>query len=108
MRESYDVERGNGTESRCCVATAESKEESIRDMKWRPADRRTGGRAKQIKTRKVKQEGASNNGMVFRLNGRGVGDECGLVPKLVHRGEEVINREVGWVFWGEENIRDIV
>ena len=71
-RESYDVKRGNGTESRCCVADAEQlrnlKEENIRDMKWRPADRRTGGRAKRIKTKTVKQEDASKyrNGPVLQ------------------------------------------
>ena len=51
-----------------CEAAAESKEENIREIKWRPADRRTGGRAKQIKTRKVKQEDVSicRNGVPFR------------------------------------------
>ena len=51
-----------------CGAAAESKGENIRDMKWRPADRRTGGRAKRIRTRKVKQEDASKygNGPSFR------------------------------------------
>ena len=31
-----------------CGAAAETKEENIRETKWRPADRRTGGRAKRI------------------------------------------------------------
>ena len=34
----------------------ESKEESIRDKKWRPVGRRTGGRAKQIKNEKGETE----------------------------------------------------
>ena len=48
-----------------CGAAAESKAENIREIKWRPADRRTGGRAKRIKTRKVKQEGVSIIGTEF-------------------------------------------
>ena len=56
---------------------AEAKEENIRDVKWRPAGRRTGGRAKRIKTKEVKQEDASKSGTRFRLRERGVGDECG-------------------------------
>ena len=50
-----------------CGAAAESKEESIRRTKWRPADRRTGGRAKRIRTRKVKQKDASVIGTGFHL-----------------------------------------
>ena len=64
--ESYDVERGNGTECRCYVADAEQlrnlKRKAYEELKWRPADRRAGGRAKRITTRKVKQEDASKIG----------------------------------------------
>ena len=75
MRESYDIEWGNGTEHQCCVTAAETKKESIRDMKWRPAGRRSGGRAKRIRTNKVKREDVSKNGTEFHLRERGVGDE---------------------------------
>ena len=68
--------------NRCYVADAEqlqkSKEENIRVMKWRLADRRTGGRAKQIKARKRTKHGdASKNGAEFHLREQGIGDECG-------------------------------
>ena len=53
---------------------AELKEENIRRTKWRPADRRTGGR---MKMKEVKQEDASIIGTGFRSEERGVGDECG-------------------------------
>ena len=44
-----------------CGAAAESKRKTYERLKWRPVDRRTGGRAKRIKTRMVKQEDASKN-----------------------------------------------
>ena len=62
-----------------CGAAAESKEENIRGTKWRPADRKTSGRAERIKTRMVKQEDASNIGTGFVLGERGVGDERGQI-----------------------------
>ena len=62
-----------------CGAAAESKEENIRGTKWRPADRRTGGRAKRIRTKRVKQEDVSIIGTDRVLEVRGVGDECGWV-----------------------------
>ena len=62
-----------------CGAAAETKEENIRDVKWRPADRRTGGRAERIRTRKVKQEDASITGTGRTSEVCGVGDECGWV-----------------------------
>ena len=66
MRELYDVRKGKWSEEPVlrsgCGAAAETKRESIRDMKWRPADRRTGGRAKQIRMKRVKQEGVSIRG----------------------------------------------
>ena len=39
-----------------CGAAADSKEENIQGTKWRPADRRTGGRADRIETRKEKKK----------------------------------------------------
>ena len=60
-----------------CGAAAETKEENIRDMKWRPAGRRTDGRARRIKMKTVKQEDASINGPGRVLEVRGIGDECG-------------------------------
>ena len=84
------------------------KEESIRDIKWRPAGRRTGGRTKRSRKKEVKQEDVSKNGMGFRLRGRGVWDECGQVPESVRRGEELFNGEERRVVWGEENVGDIV
>ena len=77
--ELYDVERRSGMEGRCCVADVESKEESIRGTKWRPVDRRTGGRAKRIRTKGVKQEDISIIGMDRVSEVRGVGDKCGWV-----------------------------
>ena len=62
-----------------CGAAAESKEENIRDMKWRPVDRRTGGRAERIRTRKVKQEDVSEIGTDRVLEVRDIGDGCGWV-----------------------------
>ena len=62
-----------------CRTAAEPKEENIRETKWRPADRRAGGRVEQIKTRKVKQEDVSNIGTGSHLEERGVRDECGQV-----------------------------
>ena len=91
-----------------CGVAAETKGENIRNMKWRPADRRAGGRAKRIKKKEVKQEDASNNGTEFRLREQGVGDKCGLVPKSVRRGEEIVDGKVRWFVRREENIRDIV
>ena len=66
-----------------CGAAADSKEENIREIKWRPADRRTSGRAKRIKMEKVKQEDVSIIGTGFRLEERGVRDECGQIPVSV-------------------------
>ena len=66
-----------------CGAAAETKEENIRGTKWRPVDRRTGGRAKRIKMRKVKQEDVSIIETGFRLGEMGVGDECGQIQMSV-------------------------
>ena len=62
-RESYDVESGNGMESRCCVAIAEwlrkLKGKTYEDIN---GDQRTEGPVEErdgSKTRKVKQEDAS-------------------------------------------------
>ena len=55
--------------------TAETKEESIRDRKWRPVVGQTRGRVKQIKTKEMKQEDTSKNGAVFHLREQGIGDE---------------------------------
>ena len=91
-----------------CGAAAESKEEDIRGTKWRPAGRRTGGRAKRIKTRKVKQEDVSNIGTGFHLGERGVRDECGQVLIAVREREEVVDREIRCSIGGEENVGYIV
>ena len=91
-----------------CGAAAETKEENIRCLKWRPADRRTGGRAKWIKTRKVKQEDVSIIGTEFRLGKCGVWDECGQIWVVVLGLEEVVNREVGCSIGGEENVGYVV
>ena len=58
---------------------AEPKEENIRETKWRPADRRAGGRVKRIKTRKVRQEDISDIGTGSCLEEQGVRDKCGRV-----------------------------
>ena len=82
-RESYDVERGNGTESRCCVANAEqlrklkgkTYEDINGDLRTEgPEEERDGSRA-----RKVKQEDASIIGTDRVSEVRGIGDECGWV-----------------------------
>ena len=86
----------------------ESKEESIQYMKWRPAGRRTGGRVKWIKTRKVKQEDAFKNGTEFCLRERGVGDECGKVPVPVWGGEEFVDGEIQLSVGRKENVGDVV
>ena len=85
-RESYDVERGNGTGDRCCVAGAEQ----LRNLKRKTyeesnGDRRTEGPAEErsgSKTKEVRQEGVSNIGTGFRLGERGVGDEHGRIKML--------------------------
>ena len=106
----YQKEKWNGRPvlRSGCGAAAETKEENIRDVKWRPADRRAGGRAKWIKTEKVKQEDASKNGMEFHLREQGIWDECGLVPKSVGRGKELVEGEIQWVVGREENIGYVV
>ena len=91
-----------------CGAAAESKEENIRRTKWRPVDRRTGGRAKRIKTRQVKQEDVSIIGTGLRLGVCGFWDKCGQILVLVRRGEEVIDGEVRHSVGGEENVGYIV
>ena len=48
MRKEENCNSGSGT-------TADSKEENIRDMKWKPSDQRANRGARQIKMRKVKQ-----------------------------------------------------
>ena len=85
-----------------CEAAAESKVESIQDMKWRPAIQRAGERVKQIKTRKVKQEDASKNGE------QGIGDECGKVLVLVWRGKKFVNGEIWLRVGGKENVGDVM
>ena len=77
-------------------------------MKWRPADRRTGGRAKRIRTRKVKQEDASIIGTGFRLRERGARDECGQVGMSVRCSEEIVDGEIGWSVRREENVGYVV
>ena len=82
-RESYDVERGSGTESRCCVADAEQLWNLKRKTyKIRNGDQRTEGPVEERSgsgRKGVKQEDASNIGM-DRVSGvRGIGDECGQV-----------------------------
>ena len=62
-----------------CGAAADSKGESIRGTKWRPADRRASGRAERIRTRKAKQEDVFNIGTGFHSKESGVGSECGWV-----------------------------
>ena len=107
-RESYNIERGNGAKSWYCIATAESKEENIQDMKWRLADRRTGGRAKRIGTRKVKQEDVTRNRTEFRLRERGAWDECEQVLKLVWCCEEFVDGKIRCTVRGEEDVWYIV
>ena len=62
-RESYDVERGNGPGSGCCVANAEQ----LRNLKWKTyeelkGDQRTEGPVEErngSRTKRVKQEDIS-------------------------------------------------
>ena len=71
-RESYDAERGNGTESRCCVADVEQ----LRRLKGKTYEDKNGDQWTEgpveeqdgSKTRKVKQEDASKyrNGPVLQ------------------------------------------
>ena len=49
----------------------------------------------------VKQEDASKNRVEFILGKQGIGDECGLVPKLVRQGKEFVYGEIWWVVRGE-------
>ena len=46
--------------------------------------------------------------MEFRLRERGIGNKCGKVPESVRRGEELVDREVGWMVGRKENVGDIV
>ena len=91
-----------------CGVAAESEEENIRGTEWRPADRRSGGRAKQIRVRKVKQEDVSKVGTEFRLGECGVNNKCGQILVVVQGREEVVDREVGRSVGGEENVGYVV
>ena len=91
-----------------CGAAAETKRESIRDMKWRPADRRAGGRVNGSRRKKVKQEDASNIGTDRVSEVRDIGDECGWVRVSVQRGEEFVNGEIWSSIGGKENVGYVV
>ena len=109
-RESYDVERGNGTGDRCCVANAER----LRILKRKTYERLNGDQQTEgpveerdgSRTRKVKQEDASIIGTGFRL--RGVWDECGQIGVSVRRGEEIVDGEIGSSIGGKENVGYVV
>ena len=78
-RESYDIERGNGTEDRCCIVDAEQ----LRILKRKTyeglnGDQRTEGPVEErsgSKAKEVKREDASIIGMGFRSRERGFGDK---------------------------------
>ena len=91
-----------------CGTAVETKEENIRDWKWKPMDRRAEGGAKRTKTKEVKHEDTSNNRAVFHLREQGVGDECGQVPGLVLRSEEFFDGKIRWVVGGKEDVRYVV
>ena len=91
-----------------CRAAAESKRESIWDIKWKPADRRTGGGAEWIRTRKAKQGNSSKSRTGFCLREWGIGDECGKVPVPVWRSEEFVNGEIQLGVRRKENVGDVV
>ena len=58
-------ERRNGTRSWCCVADAEqlwNLKWKTYEMKWKPADQRTGGGAEQIRDEKGETEKCIYNG----------------------------------------------
>ena len=91
-----------------CGAAAETKEENIRGTKWRPADQRTGGRAKRIKDEKgeTRRRNYYWNGVLS--GGREVGDECGWILIPVRCCEEFFDGEVGGSVRGKENVGYIV
>ena len=70
--------------------------------------RRTEGRVKWIRTRKVKQEDVSKNGTELRLRERGVRDECGLILRPVRGSKEFVDREIWWVVRGKEDVGNIM
>ena len=111
-RESYDVERGNGTEGQCCVANAEQLQILKRKTYERlNGDQRTEGPVEErngSRMRKVKQEDASIIGTGFRLMERGVWDKCGQIGVSVRSSEEIIDGEIGWSVGGEENVGYVV
>ena len=88
------LEEWNGAVEQCVEQLWNCKEESIRDMKWKPVDQRASRGAEQIRTGKVKQRSISKNRTEFCLWEQGIGDECGKVPVLVQGGEELVNGEI--------------
>ena len=108
----YDVERGNGMESRCCVANVEW----LRNLKGKTyerlnRDQRTEGLVEErngSKTRMVKQEDASNIGTDRVSGARGIWEECGWVRVSVQRGEEFVDGEIGSSIGREENVGYVV
>ena len=65
-------------------------------------------KSERIKTGKVKQDDATKNRTEFHLRDQGIGDECGLVPKSVWRGEEFFDGEIWLSVGGKENVGDIM
>ena len=83
----YDVERGNGTRGRCCVANAEQlRNQERKTYEGLNGDQRTEGPVEEqsgSRMRKVKQEDASIVGTEFCLEEGGVGNKCGLIRMSV-------------------------
>ena len=55
-----------------------------------------------------REDNASKSRTGFHLREQGIRDECGLVPKLVRRGEEFVDGEVRQVVGRKENVGDVV
>ena len=55
-----------------------------------------------------REDNASKSRTGFHLREQGIRDECGLVPKLVRRGEEFVDGEVQRVVGRKENVGDVV
>ena len=108
----YDAERGIKTRFRCCVANVERlwnlKRKTYEELN---GDQRAEGPMEEqsgSKTRKVKQEDASNCGTEFRSREWGVRDECGQIEMSVRRSEEFVDGKIECFVGGEENVGYVV